>query len=376
MMREINIAEIIASKRKEKGITQDELAEYVGVTKASVSKWETAQSYPDITILPQLAAYFNISIDELIGYRPQMTKEDIRKTYHHLAAEFSRKPFEDVLDECHAVIKKYYSCFPLLLQMAVLLLNHYTLEENKEKQKAILKEIVDLCVRIKTENNDVWTAKQANSIEAACRLILNQPEEVFKLLDETTKPMMGDEIILASAYQTAGNGGKAKLVLQISLYQHLLGFFSAAQSYLSLIANQPEKFNETFERFIKLSEIFELEKLNPNLICQLYYAAAYGYMLQDSRDRALEMLENYTRICTTLLLPYQLKGDDFFDEIDEWLKEYVEAPRDEKIVKESILESVTGNPLFSPLHDEIRYKNIVDRLKSYVGGIYYGNDKK
>lgn len=52
--------------RKEKGITQDELANYIGVSKASVSKWETGQSYPDIAFLPQLAAYFNISVDELI----------------------------------------------------------------------------------------------------------------------------------------------------------------------------------------------------------------------------------------------------------------------------------------------------------------------
>ena len=74
-MKEINIAKVLVNKRKEKGITQDELADYIGVSKASVSKWETSQSYPDVTFLPQLAAYFNISIDELIDYQPQMTKE-------------------------------------------------------------------------------------------------------------------------------------------------------------------------------------------------------------------------------------------------------------------------------------------------------------
>lgn len=51
----------------------------MGVSKAAVSKWETGLSYPDITLLPVLAAYFNISIDELMGYEPQMGKEDIRK---------------------------------------------------------------------------------------------------------------------------------------------------------------------------------------------------------------------------------------------------------------------------------------------------------
>ena len=55
-MKEINIAKVLTDKRKEKGITQEQLAEYIGVTKASVSKWETAQSYPDVTLLPPLAA--------------------------------------------------------------------------------------------------------------------------------------------------------------------------------------------------------------------------------------------------------------------------------------------------------------------------------
>ena len=51
-MKEINIAQVIINKRREKGITQGELASYIGVSKASVSKWETRQSYPDVTFLP------------------------------------------------------------------------------------------------------------------------------------------------------------------------------------------------------------------------------------------------------------------------------------------------------------------------------------
>lgn len=118
-MKELNIGNTISTKRKEKGITQENLAQYIGVSKASVSKWETGQSYPDIIFLPQLATYFDISIDELIGYSPQMTKEDIRKLYHRLANSFSIRPFDEVYMECKSTIKKYYSCFPLLLHMSM-----------------------------------------------------------------------------------------------------------------------------------------------------------------------------------------------------------------------------------------------------------------
>ena len=51
-MNDINIAGMILSKRRERGMTQDDLAAHIGVSKAPVSKWETGQCFPDITILP------------------------------------------------------------------------------------------------------------------------------------------------------------------------------------------------------------------------------------------------------------------------------------------------------------------------------------
>lgn len=59
---------MIKTKRKERDFTQEELANILGVTKAAVSKWETSESYPDITMLPQIAQLFHITMDELFGY--------------------------------------------------------------------------------------------------------------------------------------------------------------------------------------------------------------------------------------------------------------------------------------------------------------------
>ena len=73
-MSEMKLGRNILCLRRERGITQDELAEYLGVSKSAVSKWETGNSYPDILLLPQLASLFNISVDQLIGYEPQLTR--------------------------------------------------------------------------------------------------------------------------------------------------------------------------------------------------------------------------------------------------------------------------------------------------------------
>lgn len=60
----------IAELRKNKGIGQQDLAEVLGVSFQSVSKWETGTTMPDITLLPNIAEYFNVSVDELLGLKP------------------------------------------------------------------------------------------------------------------------------------------------------------------------------------------------------------------------------------------------------------------------------------------------------------------
>ena len=61
------IGKRIMQNRKQLKLTQDQLAEQLGVTAQAVSKWENDQSCPDITMLPKLAAIFGITTDELLG---------------------------------------------------------------------------------------------------------------------------------------------------------------------------------------------------------------------------------------------------------------------------------------------------------------------
>ena len=64
---EILISENLKKCRKIKGNTQEELSEFLGVSIQAVSKWERNESFPDITLLPKIAMYYNISVDDLLG---------------------------------------------------------------------------------------------------------------------------------------------------------------------------------------------------------------------------------------------------------------------------------------------------------------------
>ena len=69
-MENLKLHDTISYYRKQMNLTQEALAQKLGVTNQSVSKWESAQCYPDISLIPQLAEIFKISIDELFGKEP------------------------------------------------------------------------------------------------------------------------------------------------------------------------------------------------------------------------------------------------------------------------------------------------------------------
>lgn len=367
----LGIGRILLKKREKKGITQDVLANFIGVSKASISKWETGKAYPDITFLPRLAAFYNVTIDELIGYSPQLTKEEIKKQYHQLAARFSKENFDEVYEESQSITRKYYSCFPLLLQMAVLYLNHHMLAPTAEKQQEVLMETGQMLLRIKQENDDVWLNKQANSLQAVIYLLLNQPAKTLDLLADTLKPAGGDEIVLSQAYQMLGDVEQAKRTLQVNMYQSLLNLVGAAQSYALLAVEERKKFEEVIRRTEELTILFHLKDLHPNMVLQFYYAAAQGYAIQENKENTLYWLNQYSSVCKSKIFPFTLHGDEYFTLIDEWLEQLdlgIDAVRDDEVIKKSMVESVALQPVFAFVQEDPDFKMLVENLKLALGG--------
>jgi transcriptional regulator with XRE-family HTH domain len=64
---------------KNKGMTQEQLAELLNISSAAVSKWESADTYPDNTIIMPLARVFDVSVDELMGYNSSKVDIEIGK---------------------------------------------------------------------------------------------------------------------------------------------------------------------------------------------------------------------------------------------------------------------------------------------------------
>ena len=367
-MKELKIGRSLVKHRRRRGITQDELAEFIGVSKASVSKWETAATYPDITLLPRLAAFFNISIDELIGYEPQMEKEDIQRLYRQISRGFFEKPFDEVMDFCRETAKRYYACAPLLFQLGSLYVNHCMLAGSPEKMTGILEEAAALFARIRSESDDVSLQTQALCMEAFCHLKLGNADKTLGLLSATPLLRMAEEPLLSCAYQMTGEPQKAKCVLQAGIYQTVIELLNLLSSYTELCGEDIDAFEETCRRLLIVAEGFHLKDLHPSILLTMYLSIAQGYVRYEKNEKALEILALYTTLAQSDIYPLCLHGDSYFDLLDGWLEENLilgkALPRDEAAIKKGFAEALDGNPVFLALSDNEQFKHMIRQLKA------------
>ena len=97
-MSGIRINEQIAFLRRGKGITQETLAKHLNVTNQTVSKWEAGQCYPDIQLLPEIADFFGVSLDELLGHT---TENGLESLCLALKNHFTALPGEECFDHAY-----------------------------------------------------------------------------------------------------------------------------------------------------------------------------------------------------------------------------------------------------------------------------------
>lgn len=104
----IKIGENIKRLRLEKGITQEQLSEILGVSTVAVSKWERGENLPDISLLPKLAYYFGTTTDELLSYDACAVELDIQR----FVDEHTKQAGLGHWDMCRELSKKAIADFP------------------------------------------------------------------------------------------------------------------------------------------------------------------------------------------------------------------------------------------------------------------------
>lgn len=131
---ELLIGEKIRRLRRERDLTQEEVAAHLGVSFQSVSKWERGDGYPDITMLPALANYFGVSVDALLGMS-EIEKKQAYETINQTWAENNRNGSHR---ENVALMRRSLKTFPndalLLVQLSTSLEKLDGTDEEKRRR--------------------------------------------------------------------------------------------------------------------------------------------------------------------------------------------------------------------------------------------------
>ena len=140
----INIGENIKNLRKRKEITQEELAEHLGISFQSISKWERGDGLPDITMLPDLAEFFNISIDELIG-ADKMPGGGYFSDVYIQAHEYQLNgDYDNAIELLRDTLKKSPNHYDMTAKLASILLLK---DADSEEGQNLRKKAITLCER-------------------------------------------------------------------------------------------------------------------------------------------------------------------------------------------------------------------------------------
>ena len=121
----MTIGAIIKQLRQEQDITQEQLADALGITSRAVSQWETDRTAPDISQLPALANFFDVTTDRLLGVDIKRKEEEIKAIIKHIDKFDSEGRIDKIIEYLNEKIKLYPREPKLIMRLAYALYGYY-----------------------------------------------------------------------------------------------------------------------------------------------------------------------------------------------------------------------------------------------------------
>ena len=170
----ITLGENLRSLRNKENITQEQLAEALEVSPQAVSRWENGAAYPDISLLPVIANYFDVTSDYLLGIDTAHKQREIDKVIEADKKLRNDGKTRESVQFLREKVKEFPSNHIIMHRLACSLFSLYHQSGEKfseEETKAMAKEAAELCKRALKYNSDQFFASQCKQT-----LILNYVE--------------------------------------------------------------------------------------------------------------------------------------------------------------------------------------------------------
>lgn len=196
----MNIGNVIRKFRKAKGVTQENLAEYLSVSPQAVSKWENGLAYPDITVLPSLASYFDVTPNDLLEYDKSRIDAEVEALVTKAGPLYNEpKKYEEFMRQA---LEKYPNN-EVLLDCLIGVLGEEKRAEKIEIAQKLVQYTDDDCIKYDAIRTLAETYSANGDFGMAEHWLEQLPEIYFTKLELEAMLLRGDKAEHATRCQTA-----------------------------------------------------------------------------------------------------------------------------------------------------------------------------
>lgn len=185
----LKLAENIRALRRARGLTQEQLAEALGVTIGAVSKWELGGSTPELTLIIEMASFFETSVDVLLGY--EWHRQTVEELTEQLCALRSAKRLDEAAQLAEKALQKYPNHFSIVYQSAMI---YYVMLEERPARRAL--ELFERACGLIEQNTDerISLILLQNRI-AETYLILGKYDEALRRFQQNNHGGLNNAVI-------------------------------------------------------------------------------------------------------------------------------------------------------------------------------------
>jgi transcriptional regulator with XRE-family HTH domain len=285
----IYFSEKFKQNRKAKDLTQEQLADIFHVSPQAVSRWENGATYPDIEILPSIAAYFKITVDELLGVDKIKDKERIEKINKEVSDKFNSGHLDDALEILRNAVREFPHEYSLQNELALTLTQQP--EPDKEKAQKNLLEAIAIRERVLENSTDDFTRNNALFGLSQNYKKAGDKEKAVKTAKKLSSAANSSDVVLSQIYE--GNELHKHLKSNISTCSNTLVYDIKTLAHSKYDLGSHERIKLINKALGILDLIYENGDFGTEnfFMFDLHYHLACNYYKANDMDNALLCLE-------------------------------------------------------------------------------------
>lgn len=250
------IGDTIQKLRKIKGLTQEQVANALGITTAAVSKWETNNTYPDISLLAPLARLLGTSVDHILNFKNKLSEEEIEILLLEAKKEFEKANVPEAINYCENLLQEYPNDLLLKFHIATV----YMMYMGAALDETILSEQYLKCIELfeecsKAKDNELRIASL--HVLSNLYMMINELDKAENVANQLPYLDFDARMIQADILYQKGFYDQSVKLAQNCLYREL----SDATLNLYRLAKIAYKTNESTKAIELLDLLLQLEEI-------------------------------------------------------------------------------------------------------------------